>query len=58
MTDVYDKEFRAKAVQISNTLGYGEFTREGVYCMLSGPCYESQAEVRLVQAVGSLAIPY
>jgi len=52
MTDVYDKGFRSKAVEISKRLGYGDFTREGVYCMLSGPCYESQAEVRLVQVVG------
>lgn len=52
MTDVYDKEFRTKAVEISNRLGYGDFTQQGVYCMLSGPNYESQAEVRLVQVVG------
>jgi len=52
MTDVYDKEFRNKAVEISKELGYGDFTQTGVYCMLSGPCYESQAEVRLVQTVG------
>lgn len=52
MTSIYDKELQNKAIEISKELGYGDFTRNGVYCMLSGPTYETQAELRLVQAVG------
>jgi len=56
MTDVYDKEFQLKAIAISKKLGYGDFTQNGVYCMLSGPNYESQAELRVVQTVGGDAV--
>merc|ERR1719334_1376469 len=52
MTDVYERDLRDKAVEISNKLGYGEFTRTGVYCMVSGPCYETPAEVKLIHTLG------
>ena len=51
MTAAYTHEYRSLVETISKDLGYGEFTRTGVYCMLSGPTYETPAEVRLVQAV-------
>lgn len=51
MTSIYDKTLQTKASDISKECGYGDFTRNGVYCMLSGPTYETQAELRLVQAV-------
>jgi len=56
MTDIYDKEYQTKALAISKKLGYGDFTQTGVYCMVSGPNYESQAELRLVQVVGGDAV--
>jgi len=52
MTLAYDRDYQKIALDISKDLGYGDYTRNGVYCMLSGPTYESPAEVRLVQAVG------
>lgn len=56
MTSIYDKTLQTKASDISKECGYGDFTRNGVYCMLSGPTYETQAELRLVQAVGGDAV--
>jgi len=56
MTNVYDPDFQKKAIEISKKLGYGDFTQNGVYCMLSGPNYESQAELKLVQTVGGDAV--
>lgn len=56
MTSIYDKNLQDQAIQISKDLGYGDFTRNGVYCMLSGPTYETQAELRLVQAIGGDAV--
>jgi len=56
MTDVYDKEYRNKVFAICERLGFGEFTKTGVYCMVSGPTYESQAELRMIQAIGGDAV--
>jgi len=56
MTDTYDKEFQLKALDIAKRLEYGEFTRNGTYCMVSGPNYETQAELRLVQTIGGDAV--
>jgi len=52
MTNNYDKDYQALASTISKDLGYENFTRSGVYCMLSGPAYESVAELHLIQTVG------
>lgn len=51
MTRAYDKEYQKLALDISAELGYGEFTQNGVYCMFSGPTFETPAEVRLAQLV-------
>ena len=51
MTDIYDKEFRDKAIEISKRRGYGDFTKCGVYCMVSGPNYESPADLRFIKVV-------
>ena len=56
MTDAYDVDYQKKAISISKELGYGDFTRTGVYCMVSGPAYESPAEIRLVQAVSNPSV--
>lgn len=53
MTNAYDKDYRAKAMDIAKRLGYGEFLREGIYSMCSGPSYETQAELGMMSACGS-----
>ncbi|XP_036395234.1 purine nucleoside phosphorylase 4b [Megalops cyprinoides] len=53
MSDAYSKELRKLALDISAELGYSNFVREGVYCMVSGPNFETIAEARMLQVLGS-----
>jgi purine-nucleoside phosphorylase len=54
LTDAYDRELadraRAAARQTGVTL------REGVYIMLSGPTFETRAELRMLRALGGDAV--
>jgi len=51
MNTVYDRDYQKVALDIAKECGYSSFTRNGCYCMFSGPTYETIAEIRLVQAV-------
>lgn len=53
MSDAYSKELRKLAMDVSSELGYSEFVREGVYCMVSGPNFETVAEARMLHILGS-----
>ncbi|XP_056142163.1 purine nucleoside phosphorylase 4b [Lampris incognitus] len=53
MSDAYSKELRRLALDISTELEYTDFVREGVYCMVSGPNFETIAEARMLQILGS-----
>uniref|UniRef100_A0A672F7E8 Purine nucleoside phosphorylase n=1 Tax=Salarias fasciatus TaxID=181472 RepID=A0A672F7E8_SALFA len=52
MSDAYSKELRAMAMDIGSELGCGGFIREGVYCMVSGPNFETVAEARMLHILG------
>lgn len=54
MTDVYDAVFREEAKAIAADLGIG--LQEGVYVQLSGPNYETPAEIRMYQTLGADAV--
>lgn len=56
LSNAYDKELRALALEISEQLGYSAFVREGVYCMVGGPNFESVAEARMLRALGVDAV--
>jgi purine-nucleoside phosphorylase len=47
----YDKEFRENAVREANRLGME--VPEGVYAALSGPSYETPAEIRYLRSIGA-----
>lgn len=53
MSDAYSKELRKLAMAVSSDLGYSNFMREGVYCMVSGPNFETIAEARMLHILGS-----
>ncbi|MGH0146903.1 UNVERIFIED_CONTAM: hypothetical protein FKN15_043906 [Acipenser sinensis] len=53
MSDAYNKDLRKLALDISAQLGYSDFVREGVYCMVSGPNFETIAEARMLHILGS-----
>ena len=54
MTDAYDVELRTWARMAANQLGIA--LREGVYVMLSGPTYETPAELRFLRLIGADAV--
>jgi purine-nucleoside phosphorylase len=51
MTDAYDPGYRAKARHVGALLGID--LAEGVYAALSGPSYETPAEIRYLRTIGA-----
>lgn len=54
MSEPYDRELITRAKAISQKLGYK--VHEGVYISVSGPCFETPAEYRLMRVVGGDAV--
>lgn len=54
MTNAYDVDLRAQAHSAASELGIA--LREGVYVMVSGPNYESPAELRFLRGIGADAV--
>jgi purine-nucleoside phosphorylase len=51
MTDAYSSEYRALAHEVAHQLGIE--LGEGVYAALTGPSYETPAEIRYLRAIGA-----
>lgn len=56
MSDAYDADLRAVVRKVAEQQGCGSFLREGVYCMLAGPTYETIAESKVLQTLGADAV--
>lgn len=56
MSKAYNKEYRKLAKTIAEELGYNKYLREGVYCSLGGPCYETVTECRFLRNAGADAV--
>lgn len=54
MTDSYDPELQARALEAA--AGSEVLLRQGVYIMLSGPSYETRAEMRMLRSLGGDAV--
>jgi len=54
MSEPYSKEIISKAKSIAANLGYT--VKEGVYCGVTGPTFETRAEYKLIKAVGADAV--
>lgn len=54
MVHTYDHDLRVLAQQVADQSGIG--LREGVYCCLSGPTFETPAEVRMLRNLGADAV--
>lgn len=52
MSDAYSKDLRSLALDVGSELGCRHFLRTGVYCMVSGPNFETIAEARLLLTLG------
>jgi purine-nucleoside phosphorylase len=51
MTEAYSKAYRATAQKVAGELGYT--LPEGVYAALTGPSYETPAEIRYLRTIGA-----
>ena len=54
MSCAFDKELRALAHECANEQGFA--LREGVYAQMTGPTYETPAEIRMLRTVGADAV--
>ena len=54
MSDAYDSQFRKLAKQIAAQAGFT--VREGVYVSVSGPSFETPAEIRMLRVIGADAV--
>jgi purine-nucleoside phosphorylase len=54
LTDAYDPALRAGALEAAEQKGMT--LRQGVYIMLSGPSYETRAEMRMLRTLGGDAV--
>ncbi|MBQ2645165.1 purine-nucleoside phosphorylase [bacterium] len=53
-SDVYTKSLREKAKKVAESINIE--VKEGIYCAMSGPTYETPAEVRMVRNFGADAV--
>ncbi|KAI4881678.1 hypothetical protein NFI96_031330 [Prochilodus magdalenae] len=56
MSDAYDRKMHHLAQEVGAELGYSDFLKEGVYCVLGGPSFETIAECRMLNRLGADAV--
>ncbi|XP_068097794.1 purine nucleoside phosphorylase isoform X1 [Hyperolius riggenbachi] len=56
MSDAYDKDLRKLALAVGRELGFSDKMREGIYCSLGGPNFETIAECRMLNSLGADAV--
>lgn len=54
MSCAFDKELRALAHECANEQGFA--LREGIYAQMTGPTYETPAEIRMLRTLGADAV--
>jgi purine-nucleoside phosphorylase len=54
MSEVYARDFQEVAVEEAHAIGLE--LRRGIYAALSGPCYETPAEIRMLRMLGADAV--
>ncbi|HEX8499015.1 MAG TPA: purine-nucleoside phosphorylase [Pyrinomonadaceae bacterium] len=54
MTDVYDREYQDAAITEAREMGLE--LRRGIYAALTGPSYETPAEIRMLRLLGADAV--
>lgn len=55
-SDAYEYKLRLLAAQAASDCGLKQYLREGVYCFVAGPSYETRAEARYLKTIGGDAV--
>lgn len=56
MNNAYDKELLDHCIKLTQQLGLSDIVRTGVYSCVSGPSYETVAEVKFLKMIGADAV--
>ena len=56
MLNGYDKDLRHLLKTCAKELKLDHILREGVYCNVAGPSYETVAELKFIQVIGGDAV--
>ena len=56
MNDAYDKQLRNLMKECAKEQKLDQYLREGVYCNVAGPSFETIAELRMLQILGGDAV--
>ncbi|KAJ3321871.1 hypothetical protein HDU93_003168, partial [Gonapodya sp. JEL0774] len=56
MSDAYDPDLRRAFFKAAKELGMQKIVREGTYCYVAGPSYETRGEARLLVQAGGDAV--
>lgn len=56
MSHPYDPKLRQLVKEVAKELEMDSFVREGVYCHLAGPSYETPTESRFLKMIGCDAV--
>jgi len=54
MSDGYSNKYRSKLLEVAKTINQKLF--EGIYCMYSGPNFETPAEIKALKVIGGNAV--
>ncbi|XP_068197054.1 purine nucleoside phosphorylase-like [Antennarius striatus] len=56
MSDAYDRKLRDLTIDVACELDYNHILREGVYCVVGGPSFETTTESRILHQLGGDAV--
>ncbi len=56
MSEIYTEKYRVIAKEVAAELGITDILREGVYSYMTGPQYETPAEIRAISILGGDAV--
>lgn len=56
MNNAYDKDLLEYCLKLTQQLGLGDMVRTGVYSCVSGPSYETVAELKFLKMIGADAV--
>lgn len=56
VSQAYDRNLRALMHETGKSLGYGDLMKEGIYCNVGGPSFETIWEMQIMLKLGCDAV--